>query len=140
MGTVIYFAASTPPPGYLECNGQSTTGYPELAMLVGATVPDLRGEFIRGWTHNRTGTTDDGRSFGSWQSDQFKTHYIETIDATGISKPAAFASIYPITPWAFVPSNSTTNTMYPAGRLIAPGGAETRPRNIALLPCIRALP
>lgn len=34
---------------WLECNGQSTAGYPELAAVVGGTVPDYRGLFLRGY-------------------------------------------------------------------------------------------
>ena len=36
VGTVIWFAASTPPQGFLICNGQSTAAYPVLAAVVGA--------------------------------------------------------------------------------------------------------
>ena len=35
-------------------------------------VPDLRGEFIRGWDHERG--IDVGRDFGSFQEDQMQTH------------------------------------------------------------------
>ncbi len=37
---------------WLECNGQSTVGYPELAAVIGAHVPDLRGRFLRGFGGN----------------------------------------------------------------------------------------
>ncbi len=40
---------------WLECNGQSTTGYPELAAVIGANVPDLRGRFLRGLGGNSAG-------------------------------------------------------------------------------------
>jgi microcystin-dependent protein len=42
-GSIMMWATSTPPDGWLLCEGQSTTGYPALAALVGANVPDLRG-------------------------------------------------------------------------------------------------
>lgn len=42
IGAVMPFAGSTPPAGWLLCNGQSTASYPALAAVVGATVPDLR--------------------------------------------------------------------------------------------------
>ena len=44
-GSVTAFAGSTAPDGWLECNGQATTGYDALAAVVGTNVPDLRGEF-----------------------------------------------------------------------------------------------
>lgn len=121
----MWYAASSPPNGWLECNGQSTVSYPALAAIVGATVPDLRGEFIRGFDHGRG--VDIGRSFGSWQIDMFKSHNHEngknsvwwdqigagTISTSGIR--------------GFIDNTSVINT----------GGIETRPRNIALLPCIK---
>lgn len=53
IGSIIVWAFSTLPGGgdegkWLECNGQSTDGYPELAAIAGATVPDYRGCFLRG--------------------------------------------------------------------------------------------
>ena len=53
VGTVITWPSSSWPPdadNWLECNGQAinSTVYPELVALVGATVPDYRGIFLRG--------------------------------------------------------------------------------------------
>lgn len=51
VGTVIVWPVSTPPDEpekWLECDGRSTAGYPELASKVGGTVPDYRGFFLRG--------------------------------------------------------------------------------------------
>jgi len=73
-GAIMSFYRSTAPAGWLECNGQSTTGYAALAALIGATVPDLRGEFIRGWANNRTGIPDAGRALGSFEDEAFKSH------------------------------------------------------------------
>ncbi|WP_346984356.1 phage tail protein [Chryseobacterium sp. POE27] len=82
-GTVSYTAASTVPAGYLECNGAavSRTGYATLFAAIGTTygagdgsttfnLPDLRGEFIRGWDHGRG--VDTSRSLGSAQSNSTK--------------------------------------------------------------------
>ncbi|ACT06668.1 Tail Collar domain protein [Dickeya chrysanthemi Ech1591] len=49
------------PEGWLKCNGQTfdTAKYPQLAKLYPAgTLPDLRGEFIRGWDDERGVDTD----------------------------------------------------------------------------------
>ena len=43
VGAIIMYGGTTNPTGWLLCNGQSTTGYPALAAVVGANVPDLRG-------------------------------------------------------------------------------------------------
>lgn len=49
-GCVMAWPGSTPPSGWIECNGQAaTTG--ALQAIVGSNVPDLRGQFIRGWDH-----------------------------------------------------------------------------------------
>ncbi|WP_346984382.1 phage tail protein [Chryseobacterium sp. POE27] len=78
-GTVSYTAASTVPAGYLECNGTaiSRTTYATLFAAIGTTygagdgsttfnLPDLRGEFVRGWDHGRG--VDVSRSLGSSQT------------------------------------------------------------------------
>ena len=77
-GAITAFGGSTAPTGYLECNGQSTSGYTALAAVVGANVPDLRGEFVRGWDNSKG--TDSGRTLGSSQE---ATETRTTIDASG---------------------------------------------------------
>jgi microcystin-dependent protein len=47
-GTIMQYALPIAPPGWLLCNGQSTSGYTALAAIVGGTVPDLRGRVIVG--------------------------------------------------------------------------------------------
>ena len=133
IGTVIWFAAAMPPDGFIECNGQSTTPYPALAILVGSNVPDLRGEFIRGWDHGRGVNT--GRLFASWESDGFKTHSHATqITFSGFNGttviPGTVAGIDSSTSGAYRTNFAYNNTT-------SSGGMETRGRNIALLPCIK---
>ena len=53
VGTVITWPSSSWPPdadNWLECNGQAinSTVYPELVALIGGSVPDYRGLFLRG--------------------------------------------------------------------------------------------
>ena len=45
-------------------------------------LPDLRGQFIRGWANN--GSTDASRVFGSTQTDQNKNH-THTTDSTSLT-------------------------------------------------------
>ena len=52
-GLMMMWPDSTPPPGWLEANGQSTAGYPGLIAVYGANLPDMRGVFPRGWDHFR---------------------------------------------------------------------------------------
>jgi microcystin-dependent protein len=85
-GTVIWWAGSTSAPsGYLKCNGAavSRTTYADLFSAIGTTwgsgdgsttfnVPDLRGEFVRGYDDGRG--VDSGRAFASSQGQSLATH------------------------------------------------------------------
>jgi microcystin-dependent protein len=84
-GSVHMMATTTAPSGYLKCNGTaiSRTTYAALFAIIGTThgagdgsstfnVPDLRGEFVRGWDDSRG--IDNGRNFGTSQSDNNKQH------------------------------------------------------------------
>ena len=75
-GTVFHFAGQTAPAGWLKANGAavSRTAYAALFAAIGTTygagdgrstfnLPDLRGEFIRGWDDGRG--IDRGRALGS---------------------------------------------------------------------------
>ena len=78
-GTVIHVAMSNAPEGYLAANGSAVSRqtYARLFAAIGTTfgggdgsttfnLPDLRGEFIRGWDSGRG--VDSGRQIGSWQA------------------------------------------------------------------------
>ncbi|KEY56930.1 tail fiber protein [Serratia sp. DD3] len=70
IGTPIPWPTSVPPVGWLKCNGSTfnTSLYPLLALAYPSGVlPDLRGEFIRGWDDGRG--VDAGRVMLSTQSD-----------------------------------------------------------------------
>ena len=85
---------------------------------------DVRGEFPRFWDAGRG--VDIGRTFGSHQLDEFRshTHSVKTYQGNYGSEVA----------------NTGSTTMGPAniqGAALATGGSETRPRNTALLPTIK---
>ena len=140
-GTVIWFAANTAPTGYIKANGAtvSRTTYATLFAAIGTTfgagdgsttflLPDLRGEFARGWDDGRG--VDSGRAFGSAQTDAFKSHdHFCNFQSFPNGNPDS-KSGYGYTEVALNRSSygATTNPT---------GGAETRPRNIALLACIK---
>lgn len=84
-GAVCAFAMSTPPAGWLECDGSavSRTTYSGLFSAISTTfgvgdgsttfnLPDLRGEWVRGWANGRA--VDTGRVFGSTQSEMIGPH------------------------------------------------------------------
>ena len=84
-GSVFCMAVATVPSGYLECNGAavSRTTYAALFAVIGTqygsgngsstfNIPDLRGEFIRGFDNGRG--VDSGRSIATIQGDDNKGH------------------------------------------------------------------
>ena len=136
--TVIYVAQNTAPTGFLKANGAavSRTTYADLFAAIGTTfgsgdgsttfnVPDLRGEFIRAWDDARG--VDSGRSFGSAQADDFESH--QHISPSESSAPYGTGPTVTTVSagWYSRASSYTSST----------GGSETRPRNIALLACIK---
>lgn len=68
VGVPIPWPSATPPTGWLKCNGAAFTAaqYPKLALAYPSLrLPDLRGEFIRGWDYGRN--ADAGRIILSYQ-------------------------------------------------------------------------
>ena len=137
-GAVIYHAGSTPPTGFIKANGASlsTTTYADLFAAIGYTyggsggsfnVPDLRGEFLRGWDDARG--IDSGRGFGSFQNQDIQSHqhsmYLERNNCLGGSGGSDG--------WGVNGGRSGWSTNYTS----SVGGTETRPRNVALLACIK---
>ena len=135
-GAVFYFAANTAPTGFLKANGAavSRTTYAALFAITGTTygvgdgtttfnVPDLRGEFIRGWADDRA--VDTGRAFGSAQGHAFASH-THTYTASGAAGNSVTGGPTPIND-----GGQTLNTGAQGADV------ETRPRNIALLACIK---
>jgi len=144
-GSVIIMPVNTVPTGYLECDGSaiSRTTYADLFTVISTTygsgdgsttfnIPDLRGEFVRGWDNGRG--QDSGRSIATSQTDQFQGHWHEVkTGLTGgnyVSKSNG--------------GNSSTS-FWDAGRTIISDGSngtprygdETRPKNIAMMYCIK---
>lgn len=125
IGTIIISAFNRCPDSTIKANGQSTNDYQDLQALVGPTVPDLRGEFIRGFDDGRG--VDSGRIFRSNQEDELKNHYheIKTYGQTGSYSSTNFSAAGQVNLLEIYHENSNST-----------GGSETRPRNIALLYCI----
>jgi len=129
-GAIMCFYRSTAPAGWLECNGQSTSGYAALAALIGANVPDLRGEFIRGWDNGRG--VDSGRVLGSAQADILKAHNhnVGALTISASNTGQGVFNFYAVTSYG---GGSSFNGYTTSSN----GGTETRPRNIALMYCIK---
>ncbi|WP_228956892.1 MULTISPECIES: phage tail protein [Photorhabdus] len=72
VGVPLPYPHRYTPAGYLTCNGQTfdKSRYPKLALAYpDGRVPDLRGEFIRGWDDSRG--VDPGRVCGTWQEGSY---------------------------------------------------------------------
>jgi microcystin-dependent protein len=161
-GGVMFFAMNSAPTGWLVANGAnvSRTTYSALFAAIGTTfgvgngsttftLPDLRGEFIRGWDSGRG--IDTGRVFGSLQTDEFRTHtHTGTTNTTGAhthafregtTEPGDSANVVDSAPTAgqgnFTVITSSAGDHFHTFTTAATGGVETRPRNVALLACIK---
>ena len=134
-GAVMAFAMFVVPTGWLMCNGAevSRSTYAALFSAIGTTygsgngsttfnLPDLRGEFVRGYDDARG--VDPGRWVGHFQSDQIGSH-AHTYDRPSISGGTQAVGGNNSLPQV---NGSWTGST---------GGNETRPRNVALLYCIK---
>ena len=136
VGQVNFFATSSAPAGFLKCSGQavSRTTYAALFTAIGTlygvgdgsttfNLPDLRGEFLRGWDDGRG--VDSGRVIGSSQNDELKAHAhaIPAYSTNPLTHDSSLDSDRSVMTTGTQSSGST-------------GGVETRPRNVALLACI----
>ncbi|HAX9617169.1 TPA: phage tail protein [Escherichia coli] len=81
VGVPVPWPLETPPTGWLKCNGAafSSEMYPRLARAYPTNkLPDLRGEFIRGWDDGRG--IDAGRTLLSGQDGTSFSHYGGNFD------------------------------------------------------------
>lgn len=151
VGQVAFFATPNAPTGWLKCNGAqvSRTAYADLFSVIGTTfgagdgsttfsLPDLRGEFLRGWDDGRG--ADSGRGFGSWQN---ATRVIKDYWGDG-GWSGAVPDVMHLAAadwdWAGRVWDGS-NQAYPSwssgpdGRHV--DAMRVRPRNVALLACIK---
>lgn len=158
VGTIVAFPGDTPPMGFLELDNsvKSSAAYPDLsAYLAGKynkgdegagnfRLPESRGEFLRGWDHGRG--VDPGRAVASWQKGTMAS-FDTTAGGVGIQAPrasdasadvvsafgadAVSSALYPGVAESGVPSTAAalgTASVY----------GSTRPRNLAVMWCIKA--
>lgn len=164
-GMLAYFPTNIPPAGWMVADGSavSRTVYATLFNRIGTrwgqgngattfNLPDLRGEFIRGWDNNRG--IDTGRSFGTVQSSQNLTHsHTGTANTSGGHQHTTDVNPYAASEsagngWVTTGGDKTFDTvpLIPSSwngdhthslTINASGGSESRPRNIAMLGCIK---
>ncbi|EEV6163068.1 phage tail protein [Escherichia coli] len=143
VGVPVPWPLATPPTGWLKCNGApfAAENYPKLALVYpGLVLPDLRGEFIRGWDDGRG--VDSGRALLSAQGDAIRNINGAFTDVR--FNPSAAAN------GAFTMVNLGQASSDSAGKGFAkqvtfnasnsvPTASENRPRNIAFNYIVRAV-
>ena len=160
VGSIVAFPVDAPPPGFLELDNsvKSSATYPDLSVYLGGKfnkgdegvgnfrLPEARGEFLRGWDHGRG--VDEGRGIGSSQTDTLKahSHYLPTGSGGGqaVDPNGEIPSVVlkdTAADWALRSTFGGDNAELSIGsvRTYNYGSAkETRPRNIAVMWCIKA--
>jgi len=141
VGAMIGFPVDKVAPGFLELDGsvKSVAMYPDLATFLGGAfnkgdegagnfrLPESRGEFLRGWDHGRG--VDAGRAMSSYQLDMLKSHTHEYSPMRGSGVVNSVSNKVSAQSDANADNGATTG---------ATGGVETRPRNLAVMWCIKA--
>ena len=133
VGVPVPWPSATPPTGWLKCNGAafSAEEYPELAKAYPTNkLPDLRGEFIRGWDDGRG--VDSRRAVLSTQEPTVGTFYVELaiISGTLSGSGAKFTDSVGIGSTSSNITVSNGNDQSVSGT-VAVNPVDTRPRNIA---------
>ncbi|WP_095138382.1 phage tail protein [Pseudomonas sp. Irchel s3a10] len=159
VGSIVAFPVDAPPPGFLELDNsvKSSATYPDLSAYLGGKfnkgdegvgnfrLPEARGEFLRGWDHGRG--VDLGRQVGSFQADDYKSHshrYFDSvaanIDPFGGTSAGVVNGVVtpPATGGYLATSGPDSNNLTSPTTTVNAGGNETRPRNIAVMWCIKA--
>ncbi|EPE1060685.1 phage tail protein [Escherichia coli] len=149
VGVPVPWPSATPPTGWLKCNGAafSAEEYPELAKAYPTNkLPDLRGEFIRGWDDGRG--IDAGRVLLSIQTGMLEKHrhIVVANDGYDTKDEWELATIFKktYTQGRGLDATNTGGSLIPSptlhsrGSIGNTGGSETRPRNIAFNYIVRA--
>lgn len=149
IGSIIAHSTTTPPSGYLYCDGSyvSTTAYAALFAVTGHRystytvtgtpsvfqLPDLRGMFLRGALGNLNSRDPDAnRVVGSTQTDTMQGHYHSSLHTDFLTR-ATNETAGGALDWAGGNYDPTTGSPITDGTNGTPRtGPETRPENIAV--------
>lgn len=144
VGTVIQYYGTVAPEGYFACNGAafSATTYPQLYALLGkATLPDMRGYFVRGYdTRNTIDPSGASRAVGSIQQDamQKMEGSFRVQSPTAWAQQATGVFKHVSTTGGGWDKDYTAQSLFnfDSSRSVRTA-IETRPKNICLLFCIK---
>lgn len=151
VGSIVAFPVDAPPPGFLELDNsvKSSATYPDLSAYLDGKfnkgdegvgnfrLPEARGEFLRGWDHGRG--VDSNRGVGSYQTDTLQNitgvfdGYLDITSASGVFEKSNLNTA----PNPISQRNAYHAVTFDASR-VARTSTETRPRNIAVMWCIKA--
>ncbi|WP_455819681.1 phage tail protein [Pseudomonas cerasi] len=143
VGVPVPWPSATPPAGWLKCNGAAFTvaQYPKLALAYPSLkLPDLRGEFIRGWDDGRG--IDGNRGLLSFQEGTIVSGFDDndTGDISSMGSPdIAFGDAMTSAQWAsingktWITPSSTSTRRYEWWAYVS-----ARPRNLAFNYIVRA--
>ncbi|RJL54066.1 tail fiber protein [Pectobacterium carotovorum] len=139
-GIPLPFPGAVAPTGWLKCNGQAfdKTLYPILASRYpSGFLPDLRGEFVRGWDDGRG--ADAGRALLSAQGDAIRNitgNFNPGGNGVGADQKLFTSGPY----WQASNSGAASDSgliTFDASKVV-PTANENRPRNIAFNYIVRA--
>ncbi|HAW3357675.1 TPA: phage tail protein [Escherichia coli] len=143
VGVPVPWPSATPPTGWLKCNGAafSAEEYPELAKVYPTNkLPDLRGEFIRGWDDERG--VDSRRTLLSSQGDAIRniTGNVGVYSDGLLTYASGVFSLGPSSSNKQNPVAGTGANAYATfdASKVVPTANENRPRNIAFNYIVRA--
>lgn len=144
IGEIVLWGHENVPANFLECNGQSINAvtFSKLFAVIGYqyggsganfNLPDLRGEFVRGYAHgsgndpDRASRTDrgdgtTGDEVGTKQLDELRLHVHTYLEAVAANQSG---------------SGSSGRHVFTSQSTGATGGSETRGRNVAMMYIIR---
>ena len=126
-GTIVAFYSDTIPNGWMLCNGSKIPAkYEELRKLVGDSVPDLRGMFLRGANNGRNdgkGDIEINRVVKAEQSDMLEEHSHSLI------MPEFNPHSDHVAPIARLEASGAPKAIVTTEKT---GGGETRPKNVAV--------
>ncbi|MFS3630538.1 phage tail protein [Escherichia coli] len=143
VGVPVPWPSATPPTGWLKCNGApfSAEEYPELAKVYPTNkLPDLRGEFIRGWDDERG--VDSGRTLLSSQGDAIR-NITGNVGVYSDGLLTYASGVFSLGPSSSNKQNPVAGTgayayaTFDASKVV-PTANENRPRNIAFNYIVRA--
>ena len=146
VGVPVPWPLETPPTGWLKCNGAafSSEKYPNLAKAYPTNkLPDLRGEFIRGWDDGRG--IDSGRNLLSAQNDAIqnivgsfgRTQLFRDVLSSGPFSQHGQVLSTGLKETEIIEGYGSYNWTFDASRSVRTA-SETRPRNIAFNYIVRA--